>query len=837
MKRNITAFCSVLVLFASLTLHVSASFSQTRELELEKILNPMPDYDPFEKSASTPQYFPDDVDKRARELLIDALTNRKEVLEDHLKSLRAEDERLRKQNGTATGLTEHTRDLVNNTIQDRERYLAAQKEALKNASTPERKKYLEAIINHDDLNQSEQLMRQSSTNFWGGMMNRLISSVDLIGVASGNYIGAVAETTITQLYALMDRDMPIEQRRALARNLDHLKRFPDDPHNAAIMKEVETLDKKKKSALIRKQIEKAKEALSKGDFDKALFHSDVAAFLDPRSKDADDIRAQATKSLRQLEEAKKTSLTALPEPKSSAEQQGDVKQLLQALTLRDSNQIQRLAIDLEKKYTGKPLADAARDAEAVALEMKGWREAAKKAVEQMAKSSSRPETKQRAAALLQSPEYNLLTPFYDARSERQLQSVKYVLLGEDFLRKNLLFAAGAMAAGGPAGAATLGMANALMVSNNLYQVLTNNPVSAQPVIDAGVAYVRNHPNSENAAEIYRVLGDAFEERGMIDKAISYHELAGSPKEKIAALKDKSAKAFLNAASKTSERSSREYYLATVVDQHPDTPAAAEAIKKLAELAKEENQGLRMSKQFLLENPELYGPRGLGLKATLFDSDARNMEIADRGINLVNDNEVLVYYQTPWGVRSQTYLLSKNATERFFITLREKNQQVALADVNQRAKDSVGGIKNLPGSIVRAERERRTATPEERDDTTFTLIREAGGTGGSFQRVLDFQLLSDNERDPGSKYKLPPIQGSISASRFSMSGNLPAGLWGNQLAIGGDLRSPFAGVQLPIPLLEGFIPVDFMVQGRPGGVSLYPRIRTGGDTGADPELYR
>ena len=346
MKRNITAFCSVLVLFASLTLHVSASFSQTRELELEKILNPMPDYDPFEKSASTPQYFPDDVDKRARELLIDALTNRKEVLEDHLKSLRAEDERLRKQNGTATGLTEHTRDLVNNTIQDRERYLAAQKEALKNASTPERKKYLEAIINHDDLNQSEQLMRQSSTNFWGGMMNRLISSVDLIGVASGNYIGAVAETTITQVYALMDRDMPIEQRRALARNLDHLKRFPDDPRNAAIMKEVETLDKKKKSALIRKQIEKAKEALAKDDFDKALFHSDVAAFLDPQSKNTDDIRAQATKSLQQLEEAKKTSLTALTERKSSAEQQGDVKQLLQALTLRDSNQVQRLAIDL-----------------------------------------------------------------------------------------------------------------------------------------------------------------------------------------------------------------------------------------------------------------------------------------------------------------------------------------------------------------------------------------------------------------------------------------------------------------------------------------------------------
>jgi hypothetical protein len=71
----------------------------------------------------------------------------------------------------------------------------------------------------------------------------------------------------------------------------------------------------------------------------------------------------------------------------------------------------------------------------------------------------------------------------------------------------------------------------------------------------------------------------------------------------------------------------------------------------------------------------------------------------------------------------------------------------------------------------------------------------------------------------------------------MIGGLPAGLWGNQLAIGSDQKSPFAGIQLPIPLLDGFIPVDFMIQGRAGGVSLYPKIRTGGDAGADPELYR
>jgi len=45
------------------------------------------------------------------------------------------------------------------------------------------------------------------------------------------------------------------------------------------------------------------------------------------------------------------------------------------------------------------------------------------------------------------------------------------------------------------------------------------------------------------------------------------------------------------------------------------------------------------------------------------------------------------------------------------------------------------------------------------------------------------------------------------------------------------------LRLPIPLLEGFIPVDFMVQGRPGGFSVYPKIQTRGDKGADPELYK
>jgi len=214
-----------------------------------------------------------------------------------------------------------------------------------------------------------------------------------------------------------------------------------------------------------------------------------------------------------------------------------------------------------------------------------------------------------------------------------------------------------------------------------------------------------------------------------------------------------------------------------------------------------------------------------------------MELADRGVTLTGNDELMLYYETPWGVRSQSYELAKHSAERFFVTLRQKNHDIAMADVNQRAKGSVGGIKNLPLPILRGVQELPGKETDNRDDTTFSFVREAGGAGATFPKVLDYDLLSENERDPGSKYKLPPIQGSISASGFSMLGGLPTGLWGNQIAVGSDQKSPFAGIQLPIPLLQGFIPVDFMVQGRPGGFSVYPKIHMGGDKGEDPELYR
>jgi hypothetical protein len=809
--------------------------AEERESIPERILKPLPDFDPFEKSSFSPQFFPDEVDKRVRETLIDSLTNREESLEGHVRFFMNRDARLKKERGTVTGLTERVLDLRNDAIRDRDRYLKAQKKAL-SASSPQQKQLIESRLHNDELTQAEELLKKSTTNRWGTVLNRLLSSVDIANILSGSYVGAAADATMSQLLALGSTEMSVEERKALALYLEHLRRHPDDPKKEAIQKQVETLEKKKKNVLVQKQMEKAEEAIGKKELDRALFYYELAAFIDPLSHEAKNGLKQLRNLLQQQEPERKEGISVATEQLQETTDLGSDRELtglLDALTLRDQEQVEAQAKVLAEKYQGQPLAESARDALAVALEIKGRHEEAKKILQQIASSSSASPEKKRAELLLKSPEYNLLASFQQARSQHRLETVKYVLLGEDFLRRNLLGTAPLLASG-PVGATSLAAANVVMIGTNLIQVLTSNPISYQPVIDKGVEYIRNHPQSKSATEVYDVLADAYEQAGVYDKAIAYLEMSGKASEnKIADLKEKAAKAFLQAAEKSGERNFQQSYLKTILEAYPESAAAQEAVRRLAALAKIENQGFRISKQFLKENPELYGPQGLRLKTTLFDGNLGNMELADRGVSLLNEREILLHFQTPWGVQTQSYPIEKEASDRLQMMLRKKNYEVAMGDVHLREKGSPGGIKNLPLLILRGELEKKGSDSGE---TTFTLIQEAGAPSPDFPKVLDHHLVTENEKE-GTKFKLPPVQGTISASGVRMSGSVPAGLWGEKIVVGTDEKSPFTGLQLPIPLLQGFIPVDFLLQGRPGRFSVSPKIHLYTDKSDDQELYR
>ncbi|MBI2989295.1 MAG: hypothetical protein HYY45_21235, partial [Deltaproteobacteria bacterium] len=80
MKPVVTLIVSLLCLLAYLSFGPGRASAQTKEDLIERILKPLPEYDPFDKPAPAPQFFPDEVDKRVREALVDSLTNRHEAL-------------------------------------------------------------------------------------------------------------------------------------------------------------------------------------------------------------------------------------------------------------------------------------------------------------------------------------------------------------------------------------------------------------------------------------------------------------------------------------------------------------------------------------------------------------------------------------------------------------------------------------------------------------------------------------------------------------------------------------------------------------------------------------
>ena len=296
-----------------------------------------------------------------------------------------------------------------------------------------------------------------------------------------------------------------------------------------------------------------------------------------------------------------------------------------------------------------------------------------------------------------------------------------MLLGQNFLEKNVLIGAAPVITHGVAGATTLGTANILMVTSNLLEILSGNPVSNQAVMDAAARYVRSHPDSEESGDAYQVLGKAYESRGHLHQALYYYRLSGElSAEQIRELEERAGRTLLKAAEESDSKARQRTLYAAILQHYPDTPAGEKAKGLLARLVSLKNRGLQLSKQFLAENPELYGPRGLGLKTALFDGRTDNMELADPGLNILGRDAMLLHYDTPWGIRTRTYPVAKQRMEGLETLLREKHYELAMQDVDERDGNSVGGLKDFPARLMQFE-------PAERrpGDADLEFIRRTG----------------------------------------------------------------------------------------------------------------
>lgn len=380
----------------------------------------------------------------------------------------------------------------------------------------------------------------------------------------------------------------------------------------------------------------------------------------------------------------------------------------------------------------------------------------------------------------------------EAEWEHDKQTLQYLLPGGGFVKDNFVVLGTQVATEGLVGAATFGGLTLVQTGAKLFRLLMGNPVPQQKVITEGEKYVHDTPPEERNPEIYSILAKAYEKEGQLDKAMNYYKLAGKA-EQVPRLQEQAGEALLEMAKQSSHAAQKETYLRTLVERYPTTKAARSAGPLLRELNLPANRGLRLTKAFLKEHDDLAGPQGLGLKRELLDGDLDNVELADEGITLLPSGEIAFQLQSDQGPRSKVYAIPDERWEQFWRRFREKGYE-------QAANRGDLGLARL-------------AQGAEKADLTLKSKRE------------------QNEQEGWRM--LPYLSGSLSGSGVDVRGTIPKEILGTRLAFGSDQRSAYLGIEVPMP----FIPVDFLLLGRNGVPSLYPRIRLPEHELKDEELYR
>ena len=380
----------------------------------------------------------------------------------------------------------------------------------------------------------------------------------------------------------------------------------------------------------------------------------------------------------------------------------------------------------------------------------------------------------------------------DAQWEHQKETLKYVMPGSSFVKDNFVVAGVQVATEGLVGAATFGALSAIQLGGKVWQVVTGNPVSHEAVIDEAKQYEQNTPPDKRTPEVYRVLAEAYQKEGKLDQAIAYYKLAGE-EDKIPRLKEQAAQALLEQVKQTPHRGQKRALLYKLAEDYPDTDAAALAAPELRTLSRRSRQGLQLTKSFLKDHPDLIGPQGLSLKPQLLDGDWDNVELADEGVIVLPDRELALQLHTDDGPRTKIYRVPRTAWQQFWRRFRT-------AGFEQAA--------------------------EHGDRQIARLVQGA--------EEADIALKSEQEKDEAARWRtLPYLAGSTSGTSIDFRGTLPKEVAGRRLAFGKDQRSAFVGMEVPLP----FVPVDFLLLGRSGMPSLYPKIRLPDSGVKDEELYQ
>lgn len=592
---------------------------------------------------------PDVADWAAADLARAALLSNPEETTRQLARMRAIDAVLQATEDHPTGMMGAALDLRNTTLDDRRAYRAATRELLDHDKLdPAHRAQLEIFRDDDPLVLADKRIRDVWLIEFGRAFNALAEPVgksimtkELMPYRLGRSLIHYAAQVYTRETLLL------QHRQALVHWKEFIERNPQAAEVEEILPKVKAMQGRWHKLQRNRALKVASRALDEDKVRLALVYADRALRHSPEDHGASELRERAAARLMRIRENQRRSLDA-PADDPLAERPLESRELALALLEPAGDPAQAAARLLAAEPDG-PLADEARFVQAMALGEAGDEQAMWDLLEELADGDPLDSNMTRhAAGLVRNPEINTYGAFHQARSSNRWGRFRWILFGP--------FYRGVPDRGLPGPLEWI--LDAPTVAQNVLGTpmrLINAPwAKALPSARVAAAYARRHLEKNPhglGSEDARDWLEAYEKkRNNYVAALSlYEDRKDANLEELAELREQAAAQYLDAAFRERSVGMRLGMYNQVALTYPGSRAARIAGELAGREAREATaQHIRISRGFLEENPEVAGPRGLGLRPSLLDGDASNAELHPDGVVLVGARVIEVSYLAPSG---------------------------------------------------------------------------------------------------------------------------------------------------------------------------------------------
>ena len=686
---------------------------------------------------------PDVADRAAVELASAALVSDTERVNRLLRRLRAIDTVLIAGGDLPTGLVPVATDLVNATAESSLGYHTATGALLESDDlSPTLRERLSQTAKNAPLALASARIRDAWVITFGRAFNALAEPLGTSIMTMSMAPYRVAKSVLSYAIQLYNQEpLPLQRRQALAHWKEFVARYPDAPEVAQLQPLIEEGDIGLAETLYRRAMRGAERALEINRTRLALVYADRAMELKSEDPLATVLRDEADRRLvRELRQRSRSLEVAQDmEPISPAARR------LSIAMLDPDGDVVAAANELLESDPDGPFADEARFAAAVAIgeqsaELQMWR-----ALDEIAEEDpQRSNMARHARRLINDPASNPYMAFSEARSQDRKNRAKWVILGpwsrgppDRRLPRPLEWVIDLPAIG----------QTMIAIPMRLIQLpwMRSMPTARLAAV-YGRRYLELNPEGERTGEVRGWLS-AYERKR--DNWIAVYNLAlqdlNFDVDELGELREKAAEQATAFASREQRRDIRNAMYRRVAREYPDTEAGKHAgVAVREDILHATPQQIRISRGFLVENPEFAGFRGLGLDPNLLDDDPANGELHPSGIVLIGGRAVKLLFIGPSGDKKDPPIevyqeLSDERFARMVAKLEETSFRNSLLDPD----DAIVADANRDVIFERA----RVGLSDQIDtrsmaESTYSYrgMRERYGMVRSRESILPFSLV-------------------------------------------------------------------------------------------------